>query len=159
MTRFWKSIIWPTAAKWLEVLCVEELQCLGERLSRLPIAPEVETTAGLVGLVHTGPFDDWQHMQSFDWSRLAQMGSPAGQCLLSTDRCDYRYRSIVKNMADVVHGHVTLPCRVTLGNAHFIDTGGWRQSGGYLTFLDLQTRLHTRGPTNEIRMNPSRRNR
>jgi hypothetical protein len=54
-------------------------------------------------------------------------------------------------------------CRVTArclqGDAHFIDTGGREQSGGYLTFFDLQTRGHARGPTNEIRMSPARRDR
>ena len=146
--------------QWLEALSSEELQCLGEQLSRLPIALEVETTAGLVGLVHADcPFDDWQHMHGIDRSRLAQRGSPAGQCLWSTDRYDYRYCGTVKNIAAVVHGHVTLPSMVTLGNAYFIDTGGWRQSGSYFTFLDLQTRLHVTGPANEIRRGPSRRNR
>ena len=146
--------------QWLQALCTEELQCLGEQLSRLPIALEVETSAGLVGLVDADcPFDDWQHMHGIDWHRLAQMGRPAGQCRWSTDRYDYRYSGTVKNIAAVVHGHVTVPSMVTLGNAYFIDTGGWRQSGGHFTFLDLQTREHTRGPANEVRMSSSRRNR
>lgn len=146
--------------QWLEALSAGELQCLGEQLSRLPIALEVETTAGLVGLVHADcPFDDWQQMHGIDWRRLAQRGSPAGQCLWSTDRYNYRYTGIVKNIAAVVRGHVTLPSMVTLGNAYFIDTGGWRPADGYFTFLDLQTRVHARGPGNEIRMSPSRRNR
>ena len=146
--------------QWLEALSVGELECLGEQLSRLPMALEVETTAGLVGLVHADcPFDDGQHMHGIDWRRLAERGSPARQCLWSSDRYNYRYTGIVKNIAAIVHGHVTLTSMLTLGNAYFIDTGGWRPTDGHFTFLDLQTRVHIRGFGNEIRTSPSRRNR
>ena len=146
--------------EWLDDLSSDELNRIGKRLAALPIALEVKTSAGIVGLMHADcPFDDWQHMHGIDLKGLAKMGSTAGRCLWSADRHDYRYTGIVKNILAVVHGHRTISAMMKLGNVFFIDTGGWTRTG-HFTFLNLQTLQALRGPGSEISpANPSRRNR
>lgn len=144
---------------WLDELSATEQQRIGQRLAALPIALEVETQAGLIGLVHADcPSDDWLDMHEMDMGRIAQVNSPAGQCLWSTARYEYRYNGVVKNVRAVVHGHLTIPSMVTLGNAYFIDTGGWRTTG-HFTFLGLQALTPTLGPCGRASVMPSRRNR
>ena len=49
---------------WLEKVSGAKRSQLGRRLRALPLAIEVETSLGLVGLVHADcPFDDWHEMQ------------------------------------------------------------------------------------------------
>ena len=145
--------------EWLQELPREQQQRIGERQAALPIALEVETAAGAVGLVHADcPFDDWRDMQGIDLSRLDRMDSPAGRCLWSIDRYHHSYTGVVRNIRAVVHGHMTIPSMVTLGNAYFIDTGGWKSSG-HFTFLNLQTLAPMKGPGPTIEMSTSRRNR
>lgn len=145
---------------WLNDLAGDELNRMGLRLAALPLALEVETSAGMVGLVHADcPFDDWQHMHTIDVNGLARMGSTAGRCLWFADRHDLRYTGVVKNILAVVHGHRTISAMMKLGNVFFIDTGGWTHTG-HFTFLNLQTLMPSRGPGTEIStVNSSRRNR
>ena len=146
--------------EWLDDLDSDALRRIGQRLAALPLALEVQTPNGPVGLVHADcPFDDWQHMHTIDLKGLAKMGSTAGRCLWSADRHDLRYNGVIKNIHAVVHGHRTISAMMKLGNAFFIDTGGWTRTG-HFTFLNLQTLQALRGPGSEISpANPSRRNR
>ena len=48
---------------------------------------EIETTGGLVGLVHADcPFDDWQDMQAVPWNDISMTGRVADCCLWSMER-------------------------------------------------------------------------
>ena len=119
---------------WLQALDRKAQQQIGQRLAALPLAVEVETPAGLVGLVHADcPYDDWRDMQNSPLSAGAAHG-----CLWSRDRYLRSYAAPVRNVLAVVHGHTTVRHMQTLGNVFFIDTGGWRPQG-HFTFLDLQT--------------------
>ena len=146
--------------EWLDELDSDELKRIGQRLAALPLALEVQTPTGTIGLVHSDcPFDDWQNMHDIDLSGLAILGSAAGRCLWSADRHDLRYTGVVKNILAVVHGHRTIPAMMKLGNVFFIDTGGWKRTG-HFTFLNLQTLEPLRGPGHEISaVVPPRRNR
>lgn len=118
---------------WLNDLDQVRRQQIGERLSALPLAIEVDTAEGPVGLVHADcPFDDWRDMQR-------QPLSPAAQhcCLWSIERYQRKYSTPVRNIRAVVHGHMTVASMEKLGNVFFIDTGGWRPGRGHFTFLDL----------------------
>jgi serine/threonine protein phosphatase 1 len=146
--------------EWLDDLDSDELNRIGQRLAALPLALEVQTPNGPIGLVHADcPFDDWQHMHTIDLKGLAHMSSTAGRCIWSSDRYDLRYTGVVKNILAVVHGHRTIPVMAKLGNVFFIDTGGWKPAG-HFTFLNLATLQSSRGPGPEISpVNSSRRNR
>ena len=53
-----------------------------EALAALPLAMEVETAAGLVGLVHADcPFDDWRKMQALPWESVEPTSSVGNCCL------------------------------------------------------------------------------
>lgn len=136
--------------EWLDQLSAVEREHIGLRLAALPLALEVETPAGLVGLVHADcPFDDWHHMHEVDVGSLGQMESAAAQCLWSMARYERSYTGVVKNIRAVVHGHITLPSMATLGNAYFIDTGGWQRAGRF-TFLNLHTLRAVEGPGSQF---------
>jgi serine/threonine protein phosphatase 1 len=125
--------------EWLYELPMEQQRRIGERLAALPMAMEVATNLGDVGLVHADfPTDDWKDIHRIDWSGIDRMHSIAGQLLWSAQRYRRRHTGIVKNIRALVHGHVTIPAMDRLGNVFFIDTGGWRRAGRF-TFLELET--------------------
>ena len=146
---------------WLGMLAQDEQRRIGTGLAALPLALEVETAAGLVGLVHADcPFDDWQEMQAVPWESVEPTSSVGECCLWSFERYTRRYAAPVRNVRAVVHGHVVVKAPEVLGNVHFIDTGGWRP-GGFFTFLDLSTLEVVTGPVAAgiTPTPPSRRNR
>ncbi len=144
--------------EWLARLSNARQHLIGEGLAALPLAMEIETASGIVGLVHADcPFDDWSDMQAVQWNEIDPTGSIADCCLWSTERHARRYVGPVKNVRAVVHGHLVVRSPEILGNVHFIDTGGWK-SGGRFTFLELGTLEPLSGPALPKEM-PNRRNR
>jgi serine/threonine protein phosphatase 1 len=142
---------------WLEKVSGAKRSQLGRRLRALPLALEVETSLGLVGLVHADcPFDDWREMQQVPWSRIDHTSTVADYCLWSRERYTRQYPNPIKNIRAVVHGHAPVPYVKVLGNVYFIDTGGWR-SGGCFSLLELETLKATCGPINAPA--PGRKNR
>lgn len=127
---------------WLNKLDQEAQRRFGERLAELPLAIEVETPEGFVGLVHADcPYDDWKDMQSRPLT-----ASAVDCCLWSRERYQRGYAAPVRNVRAVIHGHATVASMQRLGNVFFIDTGGWKKSQGYFTFLELRTLSAIRGP-------------
>lgn len=127
---------------WLNELDQAAQRRVGERLAALPLAIEVETLEGLVGLVHADcPYDDWQDMQ-----RSQHSPSAADFCLWSRERYRRNYAAPVRNVHALIHGHVTVRKMEKLGNVYFIDSGGWREDTGHFTFLNLHNLEETRGP-------------
>ena len=121
--------------EWLEQQPEKQRRAIGERLAALPLAFEVETRLGPVGLVHADyPFDDWRDIQ-----RLQLSPAAIDSCLWSRERYSRRYERSVANVRALIHGHTTLGRVEKLGNVFFIDTGGWRRGQGHFTLLDLHT--------------------
>ncbi|MFT8274560.1 metallophosphoesterase [Kerstersia gyiorum] len=120
--------------QWLESLSESAQRRIGESLRGLPLAIEVETAHGPVGIVHADyPYDDWSVIQNDKLSAQDE-----GTCLWSIDRYRAGYKQSVRNVRAIVHGHMTIPKMAQLGNVFFIDTGGWRD-GGKFTLLNLLT--------------------
>jgi len=120
--------------EWLDDCGADFQARIAERLRALPLAIEVETAQGTVGLVHADfPYDDWRAIHGKRFS-----ADDEAVCLWSVHRYHSRYAQPVRNVRAVVHGHITLRKMAQLGNVYFIDTGGWRK-GGRFTLLDLQT--------------------
>ena len=144
--------------QWLEKLEPVPRVEIGKALAALPLALEVETAAGLMGLVHADcPFDDWHEMQAVPWASVEPTSSVGECCLWSFERYTRRYAAPIRNVRAVVHGHVVIKAPEVLGNVHFIDTGGWK-SDGCFTFLELATLKAIGGPVTSGAM-PNRRNR
>lgn len=118
---------------WLDDCTPDEQAFIAQRLQALPLAMEIETPLGLVGMVHADfPYDDWQHIhtESFD-------ANDRYVCMWSRDRYVTGYDGMVGGIRALVHGHQTTHQMRQLGNVFFIDTGGWLDDG-HFTLLDLK---------------------
>lgn len=132
--------------RWLDVFRDDEREHLVHLLQALPLAIEVETPLGLVGLVHAEcPVADWDELRSKPL-RAQQLHLS----LWSIERIRKNREDPVANVRAVIHGHVTVPCMRILGNCHYIDTGGWRPNGSF-TLLDLHTLTPLIGPKGDPR--------
>ncbi|MCA8237732.1 metallophosphoesterase [Burkholderia cenocepacia] len=110
-------------------------------LGSLPIAIEVETEQGLVGIVHADcPFPSWRDFTvSLDDPQMSNSMRKAvfDAALWSRERIQLEDQSCVSAVRAVVVGHTPLKRAAVLGNVHYIDTGGWLRDG-HFTFLDLE---------------------
>ena len=124
---------------WLKTLPPSEQRSIAHALLALPLVIEVQTSTGLVGLVHADcPFDDWLRIQALDFAALVDTDPIVESCLWSIERYERGYTGKVRNIRAVIHGHLTLKAHAVLGNVHFIDTAG-AHPGWSFTFLNLQT--------------------
>lgn len=122
-----------------------ERLAISDALSALPLAIELETDAGLVGIIHAGcPFDSW------DVLRTMIMGdgllTPAGikslrqQCLWDRSRIEHGDEQPVAGVCAVVVGHTPVSCApYTLGNTIYIDTGAWSSDEKQFALINLAT--------------------
>lgn len=114
-------------------------------LSCLPLAIEIETEQGLVGVIHAGcPLDSWDEL------RAVTMGSslltPAGikslrqQCLWDRSRIEHGDEQPVAGVRAVVVGHTPVrSAPFALGNTIYIDSGAWAFEGQEFCLLDAAT--------------------
>jgi serine/threonine protein phosphatase 1 len=113
-----------------------------DALSTLPIAIQVDTESGLVGIVHADcPFPTWRDfvVSLEDPSVSKRMhGAITDAAMWSRERIQSEDQSGVVGVRAVVVGHTPLKRPAVLGNVYHIDTGGWLREG-YFTFIDLAT--------------------
>lgn len=126
---------------WLYGLSAVEQRCYAEILAELPLAIEVETPGGLVGLVHADvPRSSWSQFTADLAAGGLEAEHIAAMCQWSRKRISAGDASGVQDVSAVVCGHTPLRQPVVLGNVYHIDTGGWFPDGsGYFTLLDLHT--------------------
>lgn len=111
-----------------------------EAFAALPIAMELETDAGLLGIVHADcPFDSWpDFVAALEVpGRSSVQGHIIEAAQWSRDRIDTACADEVAGVRAVVVGHTPVERHTSLGNVHFIDTMGWR--GRPFTLLDAAT--------------------
>lgn len=131
---------------------IDQRNILSSAFAALPIAIEIETDAGLVGVVHaTCPAPSWGEFA--EALRLleaepALLEGEAAQHLLnmalwSRDRFTRMDDSVVEGVRAVVVGHTPMDAMSALGNTLFIDTGAWlpeeRFPGRVFTIIDATT--------------------
>jgi serine/threonine protein phosphatase 1 len=127
---------------WMMALDRETQLEVSHALSALPVAIELETEHGLVGIVHAEcPFDDWHAFTA----KLEDASLPAGYlsqmidaAQWARDRINSGDDSMVAGVRAVVVGHTPMQQMTSLGNTLFIDTMGWRPEGKF-TILDAAT--------------------
>jgi serine/threonine protein phosphatase 1 len=99
----------------------------------LPIAIEVETEDGLVGIIHA-------HCPHADWNKLSDLFTGMNSVKMINKALwslDSRvHKDIIKNVKAVVVGHVTQSDYIINGNVHLIDTGAVYPQGQF-TILEL----------------------
>jgi len=100
----------------------------------IPLAIEVETTNGLVGIVHADPcVSDWADLSGFFSNRVGR-----NSVMWSRSRFQDQDESIVKGVRAVVVGHTPIDKPECLGNVWHIDTAGWHEQGRF-SLMDLNT--------------------
>lgn len=121
---------------WFAGLPTDEQQEYAVQFADLPLAIEVETANGLVGILHADcPVDDWRDLLSAMDSRNVR-----NACMWSRRRIEQGDDSEVAQIRAIVCGHTPLRKPVVLGNVYHIDTAGWLPDGsGYFTLLNLHT--------------------
>lgn len=133
---------------WALALTKPELVEFADAFRALPIAIELETADGLVGIVHAEcPYASWGEF-------IGALTDPAvsdfkRQQLVTCaqwmrNRIEMRDRSLITGVRAVVVGHTPMTESVTLGNTIYIDTMGWRR--GHFTLLDAATLTPARMP-------------
>ncbi|MCU1717334.1 metallophosphoesterase [Pseudomonas sp. 5P_3.1_Bac2] len=128
---------------WFASLAWDEQREFAAQFRELPIAIEVETEGGLVGIVHADcPFHDWGQLQ-IELSELAEakrLKLVKNTCMWSRSRITDDDHAGVKGVRAVVCGHTPVNAPVVLGNVFHIDTAGWLpHMRGYFTLLNLST--------------------
>lgn len=127
-----------------------EQRRIADAFAALPVAIELETEGGLVGIVHADcPCRSW-----LAFSRALRTGwveTVTGElrcaprevehlvmmAMWSRDRADKLFDGDVQDVRAVVVGHTPMKRMTSLGNVVFIDTGGWL--GREFTILDART--------------------
>jgi serine/threonine protein phosphatase 1 len=128
---------------WFLDLPHPEQQRFGTAFAALPIAIEVETSSGAVGILHADcPMEAWWMIESvFSGEATASTQKRVREeCMWSRKRFEGRDEAGVQGLRAVVVGHTPVTHPVWLGNVVHIDTKGWAQDGsGDFTFLRLDT--------------------
>jgi serine/threonine protein phosphatase 1 len=118
---------------WWLSLDKKSKQFIVEAYKNLPVAIEVETDDGLVGIIHA-------HCPHADWNKLSDLFTGMNsvkminKALWSMD--SKLHADNIKNVKAVVVGHITLSDYIINGNVHLIDTGAVYQEGQF-TILEL----------------------
>ena len=119
---------------WLYGLPEVEQQCYAEIFKDLPLAIELETSSGLVGIIHAEvPLGDWDLFKSMYDSNKDRFDSIA---MWARTKITSKDSSTVKGIDRVYVGHTPLNEVNELGNVIYIGTGGCF-SGGKLTILEV----------------------
>src|SRR5690606_18249001 len=126
---------------WFMDMAPSEQQRFAAAFQQLPLAIEIETSQGIVGIVHADcPAADWQqfHVLLETSTTEALLASVQQACLWSRRRIIDMDRSSIDGIRAVVVGHTPLEQPTILGNIYHIDTGGWLDEGRF-TLLNLET--------------------
>ncbi|HEX5362382.1 MAG TPA: metallophosphoesterase [Fluviicoccus sp.] len=132
---------------WNIMKSIDESLEFADAFADLPVALELETKAGLVGIVHAHcPFESWQEftaaledpnlsnnrrdriISAAQWDRSRIAYHPDGPML-----------NPVEGVRAVVVGHTPLTEPTWCANVLHIDTAGWHPSGAGFTVIDADT--------------------
>lgn len=128
---------------WFLALPYAERQEYAVQFRELPIAIEVATPEGPVGLLHADcPFPSWRLLLDHLEGRYGgtNLRTIKNVCMWSRRRVEQEDRTEVEGVHALVAGHTPMSSPVALGNVIHIDTAGWcPQKGGFFTLLDLHS--------------------
>jgi serine/threonine protein phosphatase 1 len=107
---------------WFMELSLSDQKRFAAQFDALPVALEVETPSGLVGIIHGDcPFSSWAEL-------IAELSGEdallvADTCLYSRERITSMDGSGVAGVSKMFVGHTPVSRPILLGNVHYIDTG------------------------------------
>jgi serine/threonine protein phosphatase 1 len=123
--------------QWFIELSREEQETYIAVFETLPIAIDIETPTGLIGIVHAEcPVNDWLQVEDI----LRNTGNPLftsikQACLWDRNKINNENTDIIHNVSKVYVGHTPASINYSLGNSYYIDTG--IVFGGELTIVEL----------------------
>lgn len=122
-------------AKWTLDLKPRQIEEISELLYKIPLAIEVQTDKGKIGIIHADcPYSDWNQLEQLVSGPYYE--HYFNYCLWSTNRVNLNNN--VKGVDALIVGHMVQPHYKVNGNVHLIDTGAVFKDG-YFTILDLDT--------------------
>ncbi|RJG10936.1 serine/threonine protein phosphatase [Pseudomonas cavernicola] len=127
---------------WFAGLSLYEQKEFAVQFAELPIAIEVETQEGLVGIVHADcSFLSWDELR-------AELDTPESKkrlklvmntCMWSRSRIENQEPHGVLGIRALIVGHTPMSQPARLGNVIHIDTMGWMPGRGHFTLINLHT--------------------
>jgi serine/threonine protein phosphatase 1 len=112
---------------WFLALSEGRRKAVAEVLDTLPVAIEIETADGPVGIVHAEIPTEWPILlELLEGHRSISKGMRRDLievCLWSRERITKRDRKPIEGIARVYVGHTPLSESVVLGNVVYVDTG------------------------------------
>lgn len=116
---------------WFLAMSQRDRESHARMYAELPIAIEVETLSGLVGIVHADPVvEDWPAFVGALDDERVQMAA-----MWSRKRIQARDDSMISGVTAVIVGHTILKSYRWLGNVCYIDTGSY--ATGNITMVEL----------------------
>lgn len=124
---------------WFLALNWDEQQNYAAMFADLPVAIEVETADGVIGIVHADcPYESWTEFTwALDNAGPAEVDHLQAVAQWSRKRITDEDQSIVTGVKAVIVGHTPIKQPARLGNVIHIDTAAWM--GGHFTLLKLST--------------------
>lgn len=124
---------------WLYRLCVNDQGRVIDALNSLPLAIEVATSSGMIGIVHAEcPYGDWQKFRlGLEHGGDVEIDQVGTMCLWPCRKESEHGRSPVSNVKAVVVGNIAMHQPVTVGNVYHIETAMGKDRG--FSLLNLQT--------------------
>ncbi|WP_122314812.1 metallophosphoesterase [Pseudomonas cichorii] len=128
-------------ASWFLELPDESQWHYAERFAQMPLALEVDTIHGLIGMVHACcPLPTWDLLRSVLREELPGLLQLRKSCQWSRMRLRSGDTSGIPDLRALIVGHTLVTQVEILGNVFHIDTGGWQaDSSGHFTVLELDT--------------------
>lgn len=123
---------------WFQGILHHEREEYAVQFRELPIAIEVQTSSGKVGILHANiPCKSWDELVSrLGGAQGSELRGLRNFCMWDRSRVDDKDTSWVDGLYRMVVGHTPLQEPMSLGNVIHIDTGGWHKTG-YFTLLEL----------------------
>lgn len=144
--------LWPSdnyiqnGGSWNFYSTIAEQTAAADDFSALPFMIEIETSKGIVGVIHANTRgDSWRYMREniilphvqehSMWSRDRIW--TAKYVKEDTDTFREYEGSDIKHIRAVIVGHTPNKKVIKIGNVYHIDTGGWHK--GVFTFMNAET--------------------
>lgn len=114
-----------------------------KQFKELPLAIEVETTKGRIGILHANcPYDDWDVFKINVDNPISSkyLKSIRDTCIWDRSRIENSQfiQTTVKNIDAIIVGHTPLEKPTWVGNVLHIDTAGWHRNGYGFSVLKLE---------------------
>lgn len=132
------DIMCQNGAAWFVAMTPPERGYYVDLFDMCPIAMELETSHGIIGMVHAEvPYGSWSTMKS-DVANPSRHHMTLNLCQWLMSKLRSNDTSHVQGVSAVVVGHQVVPKKTVLGNVHYIDTGSGF-TNGHLTIIDAET--------------------